>query len=132
MSYAVACALGALVGVLTGWLTERLPVPSLLQTTIAGVVSLAVASLAAGILWMLLPPPAVTIMAISFGLTESGAVLLVSVAASIALDYGLAWVAPLLNWPSLAMHRAMVVALVGGLYGALSFAAGSAVRPMGR
>jgi hypothetical protein len=133
LSNTIALLLGVLVGLTTGWVCERLPVVPVLQTTGAGLLGVLLGTAAAAILWLVARPPAVEIKAVSFGLFEGLLVLVASGAVGATLHYGLGKVASSLHWPTLAAHRAIIVSVIGGVCGVLSFVAGSGmVKPMGR
>jgi len=123
----------AVIGVAVGFACERLPVTPVVQTTGAGLIGVLLGSFTAAILWLVSPPPAVQVKAVSFGLLETMIVLVATVAVAVALHFGLGASASFVRWPVLAIHRAMIVSVVGGLFGVLSFLKGGGVAtPMGR
>jgi hypothetical protein len=132
MSGFLAPVVGALLGVLTGWICERVPVPGIIQTMGGGFVAFVSSAIAAAILWFLLPPAPVQIKAVFFG-ASAIAFPLGALVASAILHLVLGNLGRSLASPWLVIHRPIVVALLAGVLGALSFAAGRGPAiPMGR
>ena len=122
-----ALIVGAAAGLGLGWLCERLPLPAVLQTTLAGVLASLVASFAAAVLWMAGPPPPVDIKAVTFGLAEALTPLALVVAPALSLHFLLASAAVVARIPVAAAHRGIVVGLVGAVFGVATFALGLGV-----
>jgi hypothetical protein len=132
MSRLIAPIVGGLLGVLTGWILERMPGPGIVLTTGAGFVAFVSGAILAAIFWFVLPPSPVEIKSVFFG---ASAIVTPMAAALVSalLHFVLGSVGRGLPSPWLAAHRPIIVALLAGVFGALSFSLGGGpVIPMGR
>jgi hypothetical protein len=132
VSYTIAVLIGAIVGVVTGVVFERLPLAPIIQSTAAGALAPVFAALTSAVVWLVSPPPPTAIKAVSIGGLESVFMVAASSAVAAALHFALGRVVGA-AWPSLTAHRVILVSILGSLWGALSFVGGSGlVTPLGK
>ena len=119
----MAVLIGGALGALVGYMAERLPVPSVVQSIGAAILGGVLASAACGIAWILRPPPDASVMAISLGLFEFGVASLIVGALAGALHVALGW-ASSSDYAVVATHRGVIIGVVGGICAALAFVGG--------
>ena len=118
MAYFEASLIGLTVGAGTGWVAQHLPVPSLLQSVSATLVALVLGTGLMMLLWY--RRLAAAGMATGYfgvgtdNLLRLGIVCVIAGAVHVALS-GVES-----ELPALVEHRVIILAVVGGLYGALS------------
>jgi hypothetical protein len=120
MTYPIAVLIAIVVGFATGYLAQRVPVAPVLQSAGAAVVGMLLASLAAGMIWLLRPSPDAGVLAVSIGIAEG-----VLIGLAVAFVAGV--IHAILGWAghaALASHRGILLGLLGALYGAIASMSG--------
>lgn len=132
MSYPIAVLIGAIVGVVTGVVLERLPFTPIIQSITAGALAPVLAALTLAVVWLVSLPPPTVIKAVSIGGLESVLMIAGSAVGAAVLHFALGRVVGA-AWPGLTAHRVIFVSVLGSLWGALSFVAGRGmVAPLGK
>jgi hypothetical protein len=126
----LAMAIGAVAGIIAGYVCGRLPIAPLTQSIAAAILSSVLGSVARATLWFWHPPPHAEVLAVSFGLFESLLGLGAAVLGGAVLHFALGWAGTTIH-PSLAAHRGAIIGLLAGVWGAATAPSGMGIaRPL--
>jgi hypothetical protein len=130
MQWIIRMLVGCGIGAVAGLAIERTPAKPLAQSFLATTAGWVLGSFTAAAMWLKWPPPGGDVLAVSVGVSEAAIALLIVLACGYGAHVGLGWAGSALH-PGLAVHRALILAVLGAALGTVCFTLGiGAAKPV--
>jgi hypothetical protein len=119
-----------LVGIALGWLLQRVHIHPLTQSVAAFLAGSIAGSALSAMLWLAFPPAGADVLAVTTSLKGSAMALVLGALVAAGAHFVVVVLTPWL--PSLALHRPILLGVLGALAGVATFGTtGGLVRPVG-